>query len=125
MLRAFFVILLFQLFGEIIQKYFLLIIPGPVIGLILLLFALIFLKKIKSKKILNLKKSVVNLSNAITSYLSLLFVPIGVGVVMHVSYLEQNLFQVLGVIIIGTIITIALSAKLMEILNKIIQKKND
>ena len=123
MLRGFFIILLFQLVGEVLQKFFNLVIPGPVIGLILLLFSLIYLKKIKSKKILNVKKDVMSTGNAITSYLSLLFVPIGVGVVMHISYLEQNLYQVLGVIVLGTVLTVGITAKLMEILNQILQRK--
>ena len=123
MLRGFFIILLFQLVGEVLQKFFNLVIPGPVIGLILLLFSLIYLKKIKSKKILNVKKDVMSTGNAITSYLSLLFVPIGVGVVMHISYLEQNLYQVLGVIVLGTVLTVGLTAKLMEVLNQILQRK--
>ena len=123
MLRGFFIILLFQLAGEVLQKFFSLVIPGPVIGLILLLFSLIYLKKIKSKKILNVKKDVMSTGNAITSYLSLLFVPIGVGVVMHISYLEQNLYQVLGVIVLGTVLTVGITAKLMEVLNQILQRK--
>jgi len=60
---------------------------------------------------------------AITSYLSLLFVPIGVGVVMHISYLEKNLYQVLGVVVIGTMLTVGLTAKLMEYLNLYLQRK--
>ena len=123
MLRGFFIILLFQLIGEVLQKFFNLVIPGPVIGLILLLFSLIYLKKIKSKKILNVKQDVMSTGNAITSYLSLLFVPIGVGVVMHISYLEQNLYQVLGVIVLGTVLTVGVTAKLMEVLNQILQRK--
>jgi len=122
-LRGFFIILLFQLAGEVLQKFFSLVIPGPVIGLIFLLFSLIYLKKIKSKKILNVKKDVMSTGNAITSYLSLLFVPIGVGVVMHISYLEQNLYQVLGVIVLGTVLTVGLTAKLMEFLNQMLQRK--
>ncbi len=123
MLRGFFIILLFQLAGEVLQKFFSLVIPGPVIGLILLLFSLIYLKKIKSKKILNVKKDIMSTGNAITSYLSLLFVPIGVGVVMHISYLEQNLYHVLGVIVLGTVLTVGLTAKLMEFLNQMLQRK--
>ena len=45
----------------------------------------LYLVKLKAKE---------NTSNYILSYLSLLFVPIGVGVVMHLSYLENNLFKV-------------------------------
>ncbi|MEY3113087.1 MAG: hypothetical protein RJA85_736 [Pseudomonadota bacterium] len=124
MLRSIFVIFFFQLLGEFLKKFFEMRIPGPVIGLILLLVTLIFLKKFKKTVIVNLKADVINTSNYILSYLSLLFVPIGVGVVMHLSYLENNLFRVLIIVFISTILTIAGTAFLMEKINsKLI--KND
>ena len=124
MLRSIFVIFFFQLLGEFLKKFFEMRIPGPVIGLILLLVTLIFLKKFKKTAIVNLKADVINTSNYILSYLSLLFVPIGVGVVMHLSYLENNLFRVLIIVFISTILTIAGTAFLMEKINsKLI--KND
>ena len=123
MLRAIFVIFFFQLLGEAIKKFFEMRIPGPVLGLILLLIVLIFLKKFKTVAITNLKDDVINTSNYILNYLSLLFVPIGVGVVMHLSYLENNLFKVLIIVFISTILTIGLTAFLMEKINKRINKK--
>ena len=118
MLRSIFVIFFFQLLGEFLKKFFEMRIPGPVIGLILLLVILIFLKKFKKTAIVNLKTDVVNTSNYILSYLSLLFVPIGVGVVMHLSYLENNLFRVLIIVFISTLLTIAGTAFLMEKINR-------
>ena len=118
MLRSIFVIFFFQLLAEFIKKFFEMRIPGPVIGLILLLVTLIFLKKFKKTAIVNLKADVVNTSNYILSYLSLLFVPIGVGVVMHLSYLENNLFRVLIIVFISTILTIGGTAFLMEKINR-------
>jgi len=118
MLRSIFVIFFFQLLGEFFKKFFEMRIPGPVIGLILLLVTLIFLKKFKKTAINNLKADVINTSNYILSYLSLLFVPIGVGVVMHLSYLENNLFRVLIIVFISTILTIAGTAFLMEKINR-------
>ena len=118
MLRSIFVIFFFQLLGEFLKKFFEMRIPGPVIGLILLLVTLIFLKKFKKTAIVNLKADVINTSNYILSYLSLLFVPIGVGVVMHLSYLENNLFRVLIIVFISTILTIAGTAYLMEKINR-------
>jgi len=118
MLRSIFVIFFFQLLGEFLKKFFEMRIPGPVIGLILLLVTLIFLKKFKKTAINNLKADVINTSNYILSYLSLLFVPIGVGVVMHLSYLENNLFRVLIIVFISTILTIAGTAFLMEKINR-------
>lgn len=123
MLRSFFIILLYQLVGETIQKFFNIIIPGPVIGLVLLLITFIFIKKFKDKKVLQIKKDVIKTGNTIVSHLSLLFIPIGVGVVMHISYLGENLFQVFAVIVIGTLLTVAFTAKIMELLNKITLKK--
>ena len=118
MLRSIFVIFFFQLLGEFLKKFFEMRIPGPVIGLILLLVTLIFLKKFKKTAIVSLKADVINTSNYILSYLSLLFVPIGVGVVMHLSYLENNLFRVLIIVFISTILTIAGTAFLMEKINR-------
>ncbi|WP_099339852.1 CidA/LrgA family protein [Candidatus Fonsibacter ubiquis] len=123
MLRAIFIIFFFQLLGEAIKKFFEMRIPGPVLGLILLLIVLIFLKRFKTVAITNLKEDVINTSNYILNYLSLLFVPIGVGVVMHLSYLENNLFKVLIIVFISTILTIGLTAFLMEKINKRINKK--
>ena len=123
MLRSIFVIFFFQLLGEFLKKFFEMRIPGPVLGLILLLVVLIFLKRFKTAAITNLKEDVINTSNYILNYLSLLFVPIGVGVVMHLSYLENNLFKVLIIVFISTILTIGLTAFLMEKINKRINKK--
>ena len=123
MLRAIFVIFFFQLLGEALKKFFEMLIPGPVIGLILLLITLIFLKRFKTRAINNLKSDVLNTSNYILSYLSLLFVPIGVGVVMHLSYLENNLFKVLIIVFISTVLTIGFAAFLMEKINKRINMK--
>ena len=113
MLRSLFIIFFYQLLGEAIQKIFEINIPGPVIGLILLLLSfIIFSKKlIQSKKII---KEISVTSNQIINYLSLLFVPIGVGVVMHIDYLGDNLFKVFSIIIIGTLATLVFTALVME-----------
>ena len=122
MLKSIFIIFLFQLIGETIQKYFDLTVPGPVLGLILLLLTLIVLKGTKSIYIKNTKEEISSTSNYITSYLSLLFVPIGVGVVMHLSYLEKNYIPVLAVIFISTTLTIGFTALLMEKINNHLKK---
>ena len=117
MLNSIFTIFLFQLFGEFLQKFFELNIPGPVIGLILLLSALLLIKK-NNKIIEDFKANLVFSAENLLNYLPLLFIPVGVGVVMHLSLLEENLVPVLLVIIIGTLLTLALTAFLMEKLIK-------
>ena len=85
--------------------------------------SLILLRQTKSAYIKKTKEEISHTSNYITSYLSLLFVPIGVGVVMHLTYLEQNYIPVLAVIFISTILTIGFTAVLMEKINNY-QKNN-
>ena len=124
MLKSIFIIFLFQLIGESIQKYFELTIPGPVIGLILLLMSFILLKNNKNLFVNKVKNEISSTAIHISNYLSLLFVPIGVGVVMHLSYLEKNYIEVLGVICFSTILTIGFTALVMEAINNRF-KKND
>ena len=113
MLRSLFIIFFFQLLGEAIQKFFEINIPGPVIGLILLLLVFIFFIK-NALQFRKIKKEISETSHQIIKYLSLLFVPIGVGVVMHINYLGDNLFKILAIIIIGTLSTLVFVAYVME-----------
>jgi len=124
MLKSIFIIFLFQLIGESVQKFFELTIPGPAIGLILLLIGFILLKNSKNIFVDKTKNEIISTATHISNYLSLLFVPIGVGVVMHLSYLEKNYIEVLGVIFFSTILTIGFTALIMEAINNRF-KKND
>ena len=117
MLNSIFIILLFQLMGEFIQKFFEFSIPGPVIGLIFLLSVLLIIKKINRKHEAFDTNLVISAENLL-SYLPLLFIPVGVGVVMHLSLLEENLVSVLLVIVFGTLLTLALTGYVMEKLLK-------
>jgi holin-like protein len=114
MLQSIFAIFLFQLVGEMVQKYFVLTVPGPVIGLVLLLLAMLASDRIGSNPAARLKQRLVVTAETLLGHLPLLFVPIGVGVVMHINLLEDQLAAVLGVIFIGTVLTVGFSALLME-----------
>jgi len=118
MLKSVFVILLYQLIGELFQKFFGLSIPGPVIGLVLLLLTLLLIQK--RERAVPIKEDLYNSAEILLNYLPLLFIPVGVGVVMHLSLLEDNLASVVLVIILGTLLTLALTGYVME---KILRKK--
>ena len=123
MLNSIFVILFFQLVGEFIQKFLELSVPGPVIGLFLLLIILLMSKKNYYKIPINFQINLINSAENLLNYLPLLFIPVGVGVVMHLSLLEDNLVPVMLVIIIGTLLTLAVTAFVMDKLLK--EDKND
>ena len=118
MLKSVFIILLYQLIGELFQKFFDLSIPGPVIGLVLLLLTLLLIQK--RQRVVPIKEDLFNSAEILLNYLPLLFIPVGVGVVMHLSLLEDNLASVVFVIILGTLSTLALTGYIME---KILRKK--
>ena len=118
MLKSVFIILLYQLIGELFQKFFGLSIPGPVIGLVLLLLTLLLIQK--RERAVPIKEDLYNSAEILLNYLPLLFIPVGVGVVMHLSLLEDNLTSVVLVIILGTLLTLALTGFVME---KILRKK--
>ncbi len=118
MLNSVFLIFLFQLIGELVQKVLELNIPGPVIGLILLLTSLLLSKKYNHQLIKKLKINLINSAENLVHYIPLFFLPVGVGVVMHLSFLEGSLVKVLFIIVFGTLITLAITGLLMEKLLK-------
>ena len=122
MLNSIFLILFFQLVGEFIQKFLEISIPGPVIGLLLLLTTLLLSKKSYYKIPVKFEINLINSAESLLNYLPLLFIPVGVGVVMHLSLLEDNLVPVLLVIIIGTLLTLAVTAFVMDRLLKEVNK---
>jgi holin-like protein len=117
MLNSIFIIFFFQLIGEFLQKLFTLALPGPVIGMLLLLSSMLLFKK---KEIFKSKIEIplVQLSEVLISYLPLLFVPVGVGVIMHLSYLKNNYLEILLIIFVSTLLTIAFTAFVMNKLSK-------
>ena len=114
MLESIFVILVFQLIGETVQKYFELTIPGPVIGLVLLLSSLLLLDRYAGSYKEKLEQGLGRASDYLLGHLPLLFIPIGVGVVMHISYLEDRLLSVLVIIFVSTVLTVGFTAFVME-----------
>ncbi|MDH3219905.1 MAG: CidA/LrgA family protein [Gammaproteobacteria bacterium] len=114
MLKGVFLIFLFQLAGEVTQKFFELSVPGPVIGLLLLLVSLLLTRSMTAPLKVNLETSLATASGQLLAHLPLLFVPIGVGVVMHVSFLENSLLKVLATIFIGTVVTVGFTALVVE-----------
>lgn len=73
-------LLVLQSLGELMARGLGLPLPGPVIGMILLLVALRWAR---------LREPVSGCADFLLSHLSLLFVPVGVGVMTHLSLVSQ------------------------------------
>lgn len=104
------VILVCQLAGELIVVGLGLPMPGPVIGMILLFAGLVIRGGIP--------EGLTRVGDAFLSNLSLLFIPAGVGVVLHVGLIAREA-QALGAALLGsTLIAIAVTGVLMHLLTR-------
>lgn len=108
MLGALTVLLLFQLIGEVLVQFAGLPIPGPVIGLLLLFLSLY----VRGSLAVPLRDT----ANGILQHLSLLFVPAGVGVMVHFSRVSGEWLPILAATIISTALAIGVSALVMQAL---------
>ena len=105
-------LLVFQLVGEVISRGLNLPLPGPVVGMALLFFALV----VRGGRVPEgLEKTAVGLLR----HLSLLFVPAGVGVMMHVHLLKQEWPAISAALVVSTVVTIAVTALVMAGLAKL------
>ena len=86
-------LLVFQSIGEVLARGFALPLPGPVLGLMLLLAALRFPL---------VREPVGECADFLLSHLSLLFIPVGVGVMTHLALLSQYGGRMLFVIVLST-----------------------
>lgn len=110
MLAAITLLLLFQLAGEAIALYFALPVPGPVIGMALL-FAGLALRGGPSADLRETARSLLQ-------HLSLLFVPAGVGVMLHWQRLAAEWRPLLVALVASTFITIAITAVVLKALSR-------
>jgi len=88
-------VLLFQLLGELIVVTFLLPVPGPVLGMVMLLVALLSLRRVPV--------AVRSVSEGLLSNLALLFVPAGVGLVLHFDLLRDEWWIILIALILSSV----------------------
>jgi holin-like protein len=104
-LKGFAWILLFQSVGELLAQILSGLWPGPVIGMLMLAFALSWPP---------LRASVATAANSLLPHLSLLFVPIGVGVLLHTDLIARSGWSLLAVLIVSTWVGMAVTAIVLK-----------
>jgi len=110
MLGALTVLLVYQLIGEVLVQASGLPVPGPVVGM-LLLFATLVARK-GAPDVLR------GTSQQLLSHLSLLFVPAGVGVMLHFERLGAEWLPLAAALVASTVLTIAVTALAMRLLQR-------
>jgi holin-like protein len=102
MVHAILALLVCQLLGEVIVRAAGIPIPGPVVGTLLMLAALAALREVPGE--LN------SVAGVLLSHLSLLFVPAGVGVMLHVARIKAEWLPLLVGLLVSTALTLAVTA---------------
>jgi holin-like protein len=103
-------ILLFQGLGELVAHFVLPLIPGPVIGLVLLLAWLVMRGSVPA--------GIDLVASTLTQHLGLLFVPAAVGVVLFWPQLRAHAVAVVVTLVASVVLTIAASALTLRLLGK-------
>ena len=109
MLNAVTLLQLFQLAGEAIVLFFALPVPGPVIGMGLL-FAALALRGGASDELRGTAQNLLQ-------HLSLLFVPAGVGVMLHLQRMADEWLPLVVALVASTFVTIAATALVLRLLH--------
>jgi holin-like protein len=106
MLDGLIVILCCQVAGEFLVAALGLPVPGPVAGMAILLVVLVFLGSIPG--------AVSSAGDGLIKHLSLLFVPAGVGVMLHSKLLAREWLAISVALIVSTLACIAVTAVVMN-----------
>lgn len=106
LLRGLTWLVLFQLLGTAINHLFLPVLPGPIVGLLLLLVFLISRGQVGEP--LNLAAS------SLLRYLPLLLVPPAVGVMVYASDIAADFWAIVGALVLSLVISMAFVGVLMH-----------
>jgi putative effector of murein hydrolase LrgA (UPF0299 family) len=102
MIEAAILLLLCQLAGESIVRAIDIPVPGPVLGAMFMLGFLAIRRKVP--------ESLDQTSHDLLANFSLLFIPAGVGIIVHIARLEAEAVALLTALVGSTALTIAVAA---------------
>jgi holin-like protein len=111
MLNAIAVLLACQLAGEVSSQMLAVPVPGPVIGMAALI---VILRHVPAAV-----GALTETANGILRHLSLLFVPAGVGVMLHAAAVREQWLAILVSLLFGTVITLVATALTIRLMMRL------
>lgn len=102
MLPALTILLVYQAVGEVAALWLGLPVPGPVIGMMMLFCSLV----VRGSAPAGLREC----ANGLLTHLSLLFVPAGVGLMIHLDRIRAEALPIVVSLVASTAATIAVTA---------------
>ncbi|MDR3589486.1 MAG: CidA/LrgA family protein [Negativicutes bacterium] len=106
LLRGLTWLVLFQLMGTALNHLFFTILPGPIIGLLLLLIFLIIRGQVSAP--LN------DAASSLLRYLPLLLVPPAVGVMVYSADIAADFWAIAGTLVVSLLLSMAFVGWLMQ-----------
>lgn len=114
-LKQFSIILLILSIGQAVQNQYNLFIPGTILGMVLLLFLLLI-------RVLKLKW-IEKISNTLLENISILFVPINVGIIVFFNDMREIWMKILIISIISTIVVMGVTGLTVQFMERLLGKK--
>ncbi|WP_035158462.1 MULTISPECIES: CidA/LrgA family protein [Cobetia] len=141
LIKGFCVLLLCQFLGEVIGRALVLPVPGPVLGMLLLLMGLMLRGRLRKRIVpaadregeavrrdgdmgqRQLARALLRervpgslrlASNGLLAHLSLLFVPAGVGVMVHFGLIARDLMPIVITLVVSIAVTQLVTAWLLQ-----------
>ncbi|MDT8893796.1 CidA/LrgA family protein [Halomonas sp. I1] len=99
-----------QMLGELVTRGLSMPVPGPVLGMVILLVALILRGKVPS--------SLRVTGEGLLRYLTLLFVPAGVGLMVHGALIGADLLPIAVTLVASTALTLGVTAWVLSRLQR-------
>lgn len=110
MIAALSALLVCQLIGETLARGLNLPVPGPVLGMALL-FAVLVVRGGPSD-------SLKTTTSTLLQHLSLLFVPAGTGILLHLDRVSDEWLPLLLSLLVSTVLTLIITAGTMHLLSR-------
>ncbi|EPF64778.1 CidA/LrgA family protein [Pseudomonas syringae] len=110
LLRGLTWLVLFQLLGTALNHLFLAILPGPIIGLVLLMAYLMWRGEVS--------EPISMAASSLLRYLPLLLVPPAVGVMVYASAIAEDFWAIFGTLTLSLMISMVFVGWLMQTLIK-------
>jgi len=123
MLKSLATLLVCQLMGEAVTRALALPLPGPVLGLLILLAALFTARRLRRVDASTVDATPLGtVSNSLLAVLGVLFVPAGVGVIEHLHLLGQQGPALFVTLLVSTALTIMVTVWVFIAMSRLVAR---
>ncbi|MEC9483077.1 MAG: CidA/LrgA family protein [Halomonas sp.] len=95
-----------QFLGELLSQGLAIPVPGPVLGMVILLMGLLVHGRVPD--------ALRTAGEGLLRYLTLLFVPAGVGLMVHFELIRADFWVLIVTLVLSTALTLAVTGKVLD-----------